>query len=71
MAAPARDGAFASRQRGTLLVLAAISDAQALERSLADTDAMGTVADTRPFPAADITEWLHMATVPVHKASRS
>ena len=60
---------FAARQRGTLLVLAAISDAQVMERSLADTDVMDALADTRPFPAADITEWLHMSSEPLHKAS--
>lgn len=61
---------FAARQRGTLLVLAAISDAQALERSLADTDLMDAVADTRPFHAADITACMHMATGNGRKASR-
>ena len=57
---------FASRQRGTLLVLAAISDAQALERSLAETDVMDALGDTRPFPAPDITVCLHMPTGMVH-----
>jgi hypothetical protein len=60
---------FASRQRTSLLVLAAISDAQALERSLADTDVMDALGDTRPFPGASITKCLHMATSSVHKAS--
>jgi hypothetical protein len=52
----------AASQRASLLVLAAISDAQALERTLADTDVMDALGDTRPFQAASITKWLHMAT---------
>lgn len=60
---------FAARQRGTLLVLAAISDAQALERSLADTDVMDALADTQPFPGADTTDCLHMSSRALHKAS--
>jgi hypothetical protein len=64
-----RRTAFASRQRGAILVLAAISDAQALEASLMDTDVMDVPGDTRPFPAADITVCLHMPTCNVHGAS--
>jgi hypothetical protein len=60
---------FADRQHQTLLVLAAISDAQALERSVAATDVMDTVSDTRPFLPADVTICTHMYTSGVHKAS--
>jgi hypothetical protein len=60
---------FAASQRASLLVLAAISDAQALELTLADTDVMDALGDTRPFPDASITKCLHMATSSVHKAS--
>jgi hypothetical protein len=60
---------FAARQRASLLVLAAISDAQALERSVAATDVMDTVSDTRPFLPADITICTHMYTSGVHEAS--
>jgi hypothetical protein len=60
---------FASRQRASLLVLAAISDAQALERCLADTDVMDALGDTRPFRAVDITVSSHMATCNMSKAS--
>ena len=42
---------FAARQHATLLVLAAISDAQAIERSLEDTDVLAALRDTRPLPA--------------------
>jgi hypothetical protein len=61
---------FAASQRASLLVLAAISDAQALERTLADTDVMDALGDTQPFRPADITVWTHMATCNRSYASR-
>ena len=60
---------FATRQRSALLVLAAISDAQALERSLRDTDVLDALRDTRPFPVAHTPPWTSMSTLALHKAS--
>ena len=42
---------FADRQRTTLLTLGAISDAQAIERSLGDTDVLAALGGTCPLPA--------------------
>jgi hypothetical protein len=62
---------FAGRQHRGLLVLAAISDAQALERMLADTDVMGVFADTRPLVADHGASWRSMCSEVPLKASCS
>ena len=60
---------FAGRQHRGLLVLAAISDAQALERMLADTDVLGVFADTRPLVADHGPSWRSMCSQSGSKAS--
>ena len=60
---------FANRQHRGLVVLAAISDAQALERMLADTDVLGVFADTRPLVADHGPSWRSMCSQSGSKAS--